>query len=211
MDGVLIDSHPVHRRAWRQFLASVGKQVSDAQLEFILEGRRREEILRYFLGELPAETMAAYGRSKDQIFRESFDDVQLIPGVLDFLHALRRADMRIALATSGSAYRTRETLHRLKLNELFSAVVTSDDVHSGKPDPAVYVLASERMQLLPAEVIVMEDAACGLQAAKSAGMRCIAVATNGRVEALRAAGADFVIPDFADFSLAALQDVWSKS
>jgi len=53
MDGVLIDSHPVHRIAWSKFLATVGKSVSEEGLGFILAGRRREEILRHFLGDLP--------------------------------------------------------------------------------------------------------------------------------------------------------------
>src|ERR1700758_3891223 len=70
MDGVLIDSHPVHRSAWRKFLTSIGRRTTDTELEFILDGRKREEILRYFLGDLPPEQIEEYGIRKDKMLRE---------------------------------------------------------------------------------------------------------------------------------------------
>src|SRR5258707_8627362 len=113
MDGVLIDSHPVHRIAWRRFLASVGKNVPDEDLNFILEGRRREEILRYFLGDLSEGTVAEYGQRKEDFFQENFKDVKLIPGVEIFLVALQTAGVKTGIATSASSYRTLRTLQLL--------------------------------------------------------------------------------------------------
>ena len=49
-DGVIVDSHPAHLRAWKKFLNSVGKTVSEVQLQFVLDGRRRDDILRHFMG-----------------------------------------------------------------------------------------------------------------------------------------------------------------
>jgi beta-phosphoglucomutase len=89
MDGVLIDSHPVHRQAWTQFLATVGKTVSSQELDFIEEGRRRDDILRHFLGDLPPEVVAEFGLRKDQFFQENFDSIQLIPGIGEFLVELQ--------------------------------------------------------------------------------------------------------------------------
>ena len=54
-DGVIVDSHPAHLRAWKSFLNSMGKNVSEEQLHFVLDGRKRDDILRHFLGELSAE------------------------------------------------------------------------------------------------------------------------------------------------------------
>jgi beta-phosphoglucomutase len=143
MDGVLIDSHPVHRDAWRRFLTTVGKDIAPDDLDFILEGRRREEILRHFFGELPEETVAEYGRRKDQLFQEDFDRVQPVPGIQTFLKKLKVAGMPAGIATSASSGRTWATLRALKLENVFVAVVTGDDVSAGKPDPAVYRLAAE--------------------------------------------------------------------
>jgi HAD superfamily hydrolase (TIGR01509 family) len=210
MDGVLIDSHPVHRAAWRKFLRTVGKDIGSEDLDFILEGRRREEILRHFFGELPEETVAEYGRRKDQLFQEDFDRVRPVPGIQTFLEKLKTAGMPAGIATSASSGRTWATLRALNLEDVFVAVVTGDDVSAGKPDPAVYRLAAKEMSLPPEELLVLEDAPCGVQAARSAGMRCIGVATNGRTDALLQAGAERVIPNFVGMSVKKVLDLWSK-
>src|ERR1700746_3683034 len=64
LDGVIVDSHPLHKHAWRAFLASVGKEVSDADLDFIFEGRKRREILIHFLGELSDSDIQRFGNKK---------------------------------------------------------------------------------------------------------------------------------------------------
>ena len=80
MDGVLFDSHPVHRSAWRELLRGAGKEVSDVELEFVLEGATREEILHHFLGPLTPQQAALYARQKEAIFRQEEDRVQAIEG-----------------------------------------------------------------------------------------------------------------------------------
>ncbi len=202
MDGVLIDSHPVHKRAWSKFLDTLGLSVTDKDLTFILEGRRREEILRYFLGDLPNHKIAEYGRQKDQFFEKHVDEVGLIPGVVGFLRELSDLGLKAAVATSASASRTLGTLRRLEMIEVFATIVTGDDVVVGKPDPEVYNLASRRLGITADRLLVFEDAPCGVEAAKSAHMRCIGVSSNGRSELLRKSGAELVIPDFTGFSIA---------
>ena len=210
MDGVLIDSHPVHRHAWRQFLSTVGKDVREEELDFILEGRRREEILRYFFGELPDTALVEYGHRKDRFFEENFREVRLIPGIRPFLDALETAGVQTAIATSASSSRTWGTLQRLNLDKKFATVVTGDDVTIGKPDPAVYQLASRRMNITAQEILVLEDAPCGVQAAKSAGMRCVGVAHRGRADSLLRAGADHVISHFLDLSVEKVIQLWIR-
>lgn len=210
MDGVLIDSHPAHREAWRKFLATFGKVVSDEELGFILEGRRRDEILRHFLGDLPVSKIVEYGHQKDLFFLERFRDVKLVPGVREFLETLTSAGLKAGIATSASAGRTLGTLQHLGLRHKFVVVVTGDDVTAGKPDPGVYKLAAERLNLSPDKLLVLEDAPCGVQAAKSAGMRCVGVNTNGRAEMLRECGVEFVIPDFGNGSAQKLLELSAK-
>lgn len=201
MDGVLIDSHPVHRLAWRKFLATLGKNVSEKQLDFILEGRRRNEILRFFLGDISEDAIAEYGRRKEDFFQQNFQDVKLVPGISAFLEVLQHAGMKTGIATSASSYRTRQTLELLHLQNTFATVVTADEVTEGKPNPEVYQLAAQRMSLHPEQLLVMEDAPSGIQAARSAGIRCIGVSNSDRASALRQAGADCVIPDFVGLSI----------
>src|ERR1700737_4064061 len=141
-DGVIVDSHPVHKRAWQKFLQSVGKTVSESQLQFVLDGRKREDILRHFLGELNPEQVVEYGLRKEQVFRDEAADVQTVDGFLDFLEDLRNAQVALGIASSASRSRLDFLLNRLDLKRHFRVVVTADEVDHGKPDPAVFLKAA---------------------------------------------------------------------
>lgn len=204
MDGVLVNSHPVHRAAWRLFLHSIGTEVSELELAFILEGRTRTEILRHFLGDLPEEDLQRYGRRKDAIFRGMEHDITLVSGVLEFVRELNRRGIACAVATSASEIRTSSTIERIGLGGCFEAVVTAGDVAAGKPDPAVYRLACERLNVNPQTALAFDDACAGVQSAISAGLRCIGLATNGLQRQLLEVGAERVIADFAGFDFGSL-------
>ena len=200
MDGVIIDSHPAHRQAWQTFLDSLGKRVTLKDLEFILDGRKRCEILRHFLGDISAEESITLGKKKDEFFREAALDLPLIPGVKTFLDSVRDQQISIGLATSASASRTHSTLRRLDLNRHFQVVVTGDDVERGKPDPAMYRMACQALGADPQHAVAIEDAVSGVVAAIGAGMKCVGVSRNGKRDQLRAAGAAEIIEDFLDFA-----------
>ena len=205
MDGVLIDSHPLHREAWRHFLLTLGRDVPEGELDFILDGRRRDEILCYFLGNLRPMQIREYGAKKDEMLQQMGRAMQPFQGIAEFLEGLYTAGIRIALATSASRQRALGTLKELRLVHYFEAIVTGDEVVSSKPDPAIYLLAAERMKEDPENLLAMEDAVSGVKSARAAGMRCLGVAHAQRAPLLRAAGADPVIPDFRSFSFDQLQ------
>ena len=205
MDGVIIDSHPIHRRAWKTFLQTVGRQVTDDELDFILDGHKREDILRYFLGELTPQQIAEHGAHKDEMLRLLAEDMQPLPGVVKFLDSLCQVGIRIGLATSAGTRRAHGTLKDLGLSHYFDAIVTGDEVAAGKPDPAVYLLVAQRLNQAPKNLLAVEDAVSGVKAARAAGMRCLGIASAERAEPLRAAGADPVVPDFQSLSLEQLQ------
>lgn len=205
MDGVVIDSHPAHRAAWKAFLAALGKTVADSELEIILDGGKREEILKHFLGELSPEQIVEYGKRKDDILRQHNARLEPMEGVVEFLNQLFDSGIRVALATSAAKYRTLHTLRELHLAHYFETIVTGDDVSAGKPDPAIYRLVAERMQEHPDNLLAIEDAVSGVKAARSAGLRCAAIAHNGRAELLRRAGANPITEDFRSLSLSQLE------
>jgi HAD superfamily hydrolase (TIGR01509 family) len=204
MDGVLIDSHPVHRAAWHEFLRSLSVEASDQDLAFILEGGTRTDILRHFLGDLSEDELAEYGRRKDEIFRGREHEIQPAPGILAFLRELERLELARAVATSASEIRTSSTIERMGLGGFFDAVITAADVVVGKPDPSVYQLACERMSILPGNALAFDDAPAGVLAARSAGLRCIGVSNNGTAQSLLAAGAERVITSFSGLPLEAI-------
>ncbi len=201
MDGVLIDSHPAHLAAWKALLCSAGRNLSDDEIWFILEGRTRNEILRHFLGDLSDTDLQEFGRQKDEIFRTMEHSIQAIPGVIDFLGVLNHNGIAAAVATSASEIRTVSTIERMGLAEHFEAVITASDVAAGKPDPTVYRLACERLNIPPSRALAFDDAPAGIQSAKSAGMRCIGVSNDGTAQRLLETGAEGVIPNFVGLLL----------
>jgi len=200
-DGVIVDSHAAHIKAWKAFLLTKGKAFDDAELSFVREGVKREEILRRFLGELTPEQIASYGAEKDKLFQASAGEVKLVPGFPEFLLQLDSAAFPSAVATSGSRSRVEQTLETLNLCKRFRAVVTGNDVERGKPDPDLFLLAAQALQIDPGRILVCEDAVAGVLAAKTAGMKCVGIAANGRESSLQQAGADLVVKDFAHTSL----------
>ncbi len=201
MDGVIVNSHPVHRKAWQQFLQLLGQDVSESELDYILDGRKRADILCHFLGPLSPEQIHEYGHRKDLFFRESAGEVQAIPGLVGFVEHVASQRKSMAVATSASESRTRFTLEQLGLRSYFDVIVTGKDVKLGKPAPDIYRAACQGLRVAPQAAVAFEDAVAGVAAAKAAGLRCVGVLSHQPAEKLMAAGADFTIPDFAGLSL----------
>jgi HAD superfamily hydrolase (TIGR01509 family) len=211
LDGVVVDSHPAHKRAWKMLLADLNKTVTEAEIEFVVEGHKRSEILRHFLGDLTDEQIAYYGEMKERFFKHADLEPKTIRGFDEFFRQTEEAKIACAVASSAGRARVESTLLRLNLKHRFHAVVAGDDVAQGKPNPDIFRLAASRLQLGRDEVLVCEDAVNGVHAAKAAGMRCLALATQGREHLLQKAGADKVVADFSAVRLDQLQELFTQA
>ena len=201
MDGVLVDSHAVHRKAWRLFFQTLRREVSESELDFILDGRKRGDILRHFLGNCPEPELEEFGQRKDCIFRQMRLDVAPVPGAVQMVRELHRKGAALALATSASRSRARSTLADLGLLNCFQQVVTGEDVVLGKPDAAIYLLACNHLGIEPERLLAVEDAISGIRAAAGAGLSCVGIASHETPENLTAAGAAHVVRDFEDVTV----------
>lgn len=209
-DGVIVDSHPVHIQAWKAFFMGIGKTPGDEELSFVLEGAKREEILQYFLGDLTPAQIERYGAEKERLYQERASELKLISGVTGFLEQVDAAEVPVAIATSGSRRRVERTLDAFGLLERFHAIVTAEDVARGKPDPALFHLAARKLAVAADEILVCEDAVAGVAAARAAGMKCMAIATNGRRKLLQEAGADLVIEEFTQARLDDVRQIFEQ-
>jgi HAD superfamily hydrolase (TIGR01509 family) len=205
-DGVVVDSHPVHKRAWIKFLESVGRTVSEEDLKFLLDGRKREDILRHFMGAVDAERMTEYGCRKEQFFRDEAGSVQPVDGLRNFLEGLQGAGVAISIASSASSSRIDFLLDQLDLKKYFQAIITGDQVAKGKPDPSVFLMAAKAIQHDPTKLLAFEDAVSGVKSAKGAGMKCVGIAQLDRAFLLLDSGADRVVPNFCSLSYSRLQE-----
>jgi beta-phosphoglucomutase len=201
LDGVIFDSHPVHRKAWRGLLQKAGRQTSDDELDFIMDGATREELLHHFLGPLSPKEIASYARLKEAMFQNEEHHLQMIGGLEAFLDLVEIARLPKVVATSASRSRARRILEQHKLTARFAAVITGDDVRKGKSDPAIFLRSAEELGLRAADVLVFEDAVPAIRSVKSIGMKCIGVAAGTRRIQLLEAGADRVISDFGQLHL----------
>lgn len=196
LDGVIVDSHAAHKKAWRALLIALGREVDEAALEFVVEGRKRAEILRYFLGNASEEDVRRYGAWKDELFSKVAHEIKPLPGVADFVQAAKTEGLALAVGTSAGRRRAHETLERFGLASHFAIVVTGDEVRQGKPDPSIFLQAARGLGIAPEHLLVCEDAVPGVQAAKAAGMKCLGIAANGRRALLKSAGADWIAEGF---------------
>ncbi len=208
LDGVVVDSHAAHIRAWKTLFASLGKEISDHDLSFVMDGHKRDTILRHFLGELSADELKDYGERKAALYREAATQLKTVPGLGGFMDALDDAGLLMAVASSAGRDRVEHTLSALGLATRFRAVVTGDDLAESKPDPAVFQLAARELGVKAESVLVCEDAVAGVEGAKKAAMKCLAIAANGRGPLLKQAGADCVVADFTQVSLEKLRGLF---
>jgi len=209
LDGVIVDSHPLHKRAWRAFLTHVGKEVSEADLDFIFEGRKRREILIHFLGDLSDYDIQLYGNKKDEFFRQESAVLKPIRGCIEFITKVRQAGLSMALATSASKQRAQWTLEQLELAECFGIMVSGDDVVLGKPNPATYRIAAQRLSLSPKCLLAVEDSVSGVRSAIAAGLRCVAIAPAKNAGPLIEAGANQVVPSLMNLSVRDLEEMFN--
>ncbi len=205
LDGVIVDSHPAHKQAWRMFLASLGQSVSESDLEFIFEGHRRREILVHFLGNLSELEIEEYGSKKDEFFRKACSLPEPVDGSIEFIKKLEKTGLSIAVATAASRQRAHWTLDQLKITDYFEVVVTGDDVVQSKPDPAIYRLAAYRLSISPECLFAVEDSVSGVRSAKSAGLSCLGIGVGTNVRPLIQAGADRVLPNLTNLSVKELE------
>jgi HAD superfamily hydrolase (TIGR01509 family) len=189
-------------------LNSLGKEVSEEELAVVMNGWKREDILRHFLGDLTPDQVREYGSRKEELFRNSPSKLTEIRGLYEFLRDLESAALRLAVASSGGSVRVADTLEQLDVARRFRVVVTGDDVKYGKPDPGIFRLAAHRLGVAAENTLVCEDAVCGVEAAKKAGMKCLGIAANGRGPLLENAGADRVLPDFTSACLEDLRGLF---
>ena len=181
LDGVLVDSGAAVERAWRWWAGEHG--LDFALVEETIHGHpSRDAVARL----LPGVDAFAESRRVEMRQVEDLEGVVAVPGAAELL--ARWPPERLAVVTSASVPLAEARLGHAGL-PVPAALVTEEQVARGKPDPEPYLLGAERLGAPPAECVVLEDAPAGVEAARAAGMRVIAVLTTHAREELPGASA----------------------
>ncbi|NLC59264.1 MAG: HAD family phosphatase [Armatimonadetes bacterium] len=185
LDGVLVDSSALHLESWRIVGAERGFTMTE-QLFWETFGMPNRQIFALLFPEpLSEEEAQELSEHKEAVYRQlAAGRLQALPGAVPLLNSLRAAGFRVALGSSTPQSNIAVILRAVGIEDCFDAIVCGDDVTHGKPHPEVFLKAAERLHLPPECCVVVEDAVVGVQAAKAAGMRCLAVTTTHPAEKL---------------------------
>ncbi len=203
MDGTLTLTEPLHYKAFSWVFNQYGVEfgVDEAIKKYAGAGSKYtfqnvfEERGIVMTDEQIVECMAKKHELYKKLVQEA--EIPVVTGVVDFIKKTDAAGLKRIIATGNSNLdAVRLILKRVGLLEYFSAIVSISEVPHGKPSPDVFLEAARRLGCAPAECVVFEDAINGVTAAKSAGIRCIAVETTTPREDLLAAGATHIVKDY---------------
>lgn len=208
MDGVLVDSGPLHLRAWKMLAEGEGVALTD---DFFKEtfGMKNDSILRLIFGDDLEETrIQELGDEKERLYREiAEEELKAAPGALELCKELEEAGISMALASSGPRENVEQTLRLTGLADHIRTFVCAGDVEKGKPDPQVFLLAAEKLGVAPKDCIVVEDAPVGIEAALRAKMKVVALCTSHEAQELM--GSHQIVPLLKELTLPVLESLFA--
>lgn len=180
LDGTLAGTEDLHYRSWRRILADYGLDYDYPA--FLADfGRSNGDLLRILFG---AKATPAFIREiaarKEADYRALLteNDVPLLPGVVEWLAAFQAADVRQVVSSSGTMANITAVVSKLGIGDYFLALMSGFPLPRGKPHPALFLNSAAAVGVTPADCLVVEDSPAGIEAARRAGMACVAV---GRV------------------------------
>lgn len=199
MDGVLVDSYQPHFESWRQLAAEHGYVLTEPVFAKTF-GKISREVIHELWGEgVGEETIVEYAARKEQYYRDIIaKGIPAVNGLMALLAALQADGAKMSVASSGPPENVDFVLDGLKIRSYFHAAVHGRDVERGKPDPAVFVLAAKKLNLARERCVVIEDAPAGIEAARGAGIQCIALLTSNPRTILEECGPTIIVKDLSE-------------
>ena len=179
MDGVIVDNHIWHFRAWVEFGKRHGLEITQESFNRYF-GSTNQVVLNALFGDKITDTdIETLGKQKEEIYRALYKPyIEPVKGLKDFLQYAAGAGIPMAVATSAPAENVKFTLEATGLEHYFSAVTDASSVTFSKPHPQVYLVTAGKLGVKPSDCIVFEDSVTGIQSAKAAGMVVVGVATT---------------------------------
>jgi HAD superfamily hydrolase (TIGR01509 family) len=212
MDGVIVDTEPVHRYAYfKQFDELNIPVTEDMYTSFTGNSTRNtfQKLKEMFVIEQEVEDLI---QRKRTIFNDAFDskaDLELLEGVEDLIKGLHQNGMQLILASSASKVTIERVFNRFKLHDYFTHLVSGEDFPKSKPHPAIFEYAAS-LSIAPKEnCIVIEDSTNGIKAAKAAGILCVGY-NSIHSEAQDLSEADVVIQHFSELDFDTVKNIDSK-
>ncbi|HEX5413091.1 MAG TPA: HAD family phosphatase [Terriglobia bacterium] len=209
MDGVLVNSNPYHLAKWIDFLNHHQISYKEEELPELILGKRNDTAFRHFLGpDLTPQESKRLSEEIEETFRRVFKaHARPLPGLDALIKECQAAGIPMAVASSAVRTNIEFVVDALSYRPYFRTMVSGDEVRHAKPDPEIYLKAAEHLGIDPADAVAFEDSYVGIGAVKSAGMKCVAIASTFPIERLIPL-ADLAIPTFEAISLEKLRTLF---
>ncbi len=176
LDGVLVDTEAFSGQAGEKVLKEHGIELTPEERRKAFGRPDLDSYSKYIKSrglDLNPEKLV---EEKDRIYSELIKGkVMPLPGAREILEHLKERGIPFAIASSGTPVKIRASLTETRLLGLINIIVSADDISQGKPHPDIFLKASEKLGISPEYCLVVEDAEAGIEAAKAAGMRCLAL------------------------------------
>jgi|TARA_B110000908_G_scaffold96456_1_gene114019 beta-phosphoglucomutase len=209
LDGVIVDTAKYHFLAWKKLANSIGidfSQEQNEQLKGVSRVRSLEKILAWGNKTISAAHFTRLMTSKNDDYLlhvHEMSESEILPDVIKILNFLGDESQPVALGSASK--NARLILNKVNLIDKFEAIVDGTNVNKAKPDPEVFLIAAEQLEMPPEDCIVFEDAVAGVQAANSANMISIGI---GDAKILHEA--DYIFRDFTEISTDFLKEIKKK-
>src|SRR5690554_3719398 len=173
MDGVIVDSEPLHFEVNRRIMRDFGLEFSDEFFHAYV-GITNEQMWADLIERYSLNTTIEELQKKDFLLKkEVFRDLQPIKGIPELLTNLKKDGIATGLASSSEREFIEMVLEKLQIRGYFQAIVSGEEVERSKPEPEIFLRAAKLLNVEPADCLVLEDSKHGVEAAKRAGMKCI--------------------------------------
>ncbi len=183
MDGTMVDNMMVHHRAWQASLKELGTDWPIEKVMQEIHGVNEEILHRLYGDRFTRDERLAISAKKEKAYRDIFlPELKLINGLQLFLDTLKDAGIPMAIGTAAPPENANFLLDNLPLRPYFKAIFHAGDVSKGKPDPEVFLLGANALNVDPVNCIVFEDSITGAAAARNAGAAAIIVTTTHHEE-----------------------------
>lgn len=181
MDGVLSDTQGIHAQVESDLLRQYGIEMSPEEITSDFAGTTGEEMFPRIFSRFgkPLDAPAELIECKwEMVNKATRGHVRAIPGALDLVAAFRERGLPLAVASASRRHYIELVLRELGISDAFNAIVSSDEVAHGKPEPDVFLHAARLLGVAPASCLVIEDGVNGMLAARKAGMHCIGLVSS---------------------------------
>ncbi|TGK81964.1 HAD family phosphatase [Leptospira noumeaensis] len=186
MDGVVVDNHTFHFKAWMEFSKKYNFPLNSEIYRDTFNGKTNADLFRMIFGNISDQKCKEYGDEKESWYQTLYKkEMKPHTGLVEYLDFLKAQNVKIALGTSAPPMNVDFTLDNLSLRHYFDVIIDGSKVEKGKPDPQVYELCAKELGLAPKDCVVFEDSLAGLQSGKAAGCSIIGVATSHTEQELK--------------------------